>query len=148
MWALGSLKRTKKTSGPLAAYGAVEVFYRLLMEKGTVIFSKEYQRVKNRNSYTVSYHYNEKKYGQILYFFYSSAGCYAVIQNLVPCCLCSEVLNVDNTEAIDCSAMLVPCILTEQLHMAKISSIMNKCLCIEVDDLIYLCELDLDIFMD
>ena len=35
--------------------GSITTFYRLQL-KGTVLYSRQYQRVKKRNSYTISYH--------------------------------------------------------------------------------------------
>ena len=65
-----------------------------------------------------------------------------MIQELIPHCLCSEVLNVESNEAIDCSASLIPCVRTDQSKIVPVVSLLNKCMCIDIS------ELNMDIVMD
>ena len=43
------------TDDQIASLGSITTFYRLEL-KGTILYSRQYQRVKKRNSYTISYH--------------------------------------------------------------------------------------------
>ena len=54
-----------------ASLCSITTFYRLEL-KGTVLYSRQYQRVQKRNSYTISYHDvdGSKKYAFIDYFVY------------------------------------------------------------------------------
>ena len=108
--------------------------YYKAMVKGTVFFSKQYKRVKKRNSYTVSY-VNEDghiAYGQIMYFVHwKETGCCSAIINPLgiskecpsPTMLkCGNLLRVDKLNA----TISVP-----------ISSLTSKCLFINIDRYMY-----------
>ena len=60
VWALGSIKLS---DDPPGLVGPVHIFYRLLVGNN-VFYSKSYNRVKKRNSYTTTYnHGGRKEYG-------------------------------------------------------------------------------------
>ena len=50
-------------------------------------------------------------------------------------------------EAFECSAILVPCIRSDKSYIAKVSSLLNKCMSLEFDNDLCLYELDMDIIL-
>lgn len=68
-WA-AQLKFSLHLASLLESTGNITAFYRLLTSDGQMLYSKNYKRVKTRNSYTVGFVTDSetKKFGEIIYF--------------------------------------------------------------------------------
>ncbi|XP_048246530.1 uncharacterized protein LOC124135241 [Haliotis rufescens] len=75
------LKADDPTVEQFQLHGLVHKFFRCATDKGHRLWSAEYQRCKIRNSYTISFIYNDAtRYGSILYFIDNEDKLFAVVK--------------------------------------------------------------------
>ena len=114
----------------------VQVFYRV-MKGGNMLYSAKYGRVRNRNSYTVSYigKTGERKFGAIQYFFSpNTAAVLVLLKVLVP--RGGSLQHHFNTDdcSVDSLKFLVPVQESEVFDVTDLSKVVEKCLFIRVSN--------------
>ena len=131
LWLLGSMqtKALPQSVADLASdifgpnVSRVSSFLRL-QRNSEVFYSKEYTRVKIRNSYTISYHGGgELCFGQILYFILVEKKAAAVISVL-------KALPIP-PEFTPCK-FIVPVETTSCMEVVDVCDIVSKCIFVEV----------------
>ena len=136
------------TLSPLLHRGQkVQTFYRVEIN-GQVYYSYLYGRTKKRNSYTVSFtsesDMETRKFGQIKKFIClpQSQLPYAVIQILQPNAIASECFNSD--PAVDHLSKFFGVDKTDSLEIVPVTFLLHKCVYIEIEQSIYIVEIDTD----
>ena len=123
----------------------LQTFYRLEY-KGQVYYSNSYTRTLKRNSYTISYWSDE--FGFIKYFsIVPACGVYAAVTILEPYNIASEVLGL-SAPSIDHAARLLPVRESGEVDLVHVSSIVNKCVHVQVEHQQFLAELDTQVLLD
>ena len=109
--------------------GSLTTFYRVDIH-GTVFYSRQYQRVKKRNSYTIAYHHSASttKYAFIEYFVYVQERVIAILTPLKPLHIaCQDHFHL-TTDALDKVLFLVPVEIESSVCVCFVEDIKAKCL--------------------
>ena len=132
----------KLNKHPISTSQEVQKFYRVVVEKN-VFFSKEYTRVKARNSFTVEYiHLGTLRIGIILYFIFISGCTFACITELQRISNISDYfdLSTDCLNALHCSGVIpvVPVVPVEDsIVFVPVRNLYKKAVFIQCDVKLY-----------
>lgn len=97
--------------------------------QGTVFYSRWYERVKKRNSYTVVYsnQSNSRKFAFIEYFLFIDKKVIAVLRKLLPIhTTCKEHCDL-NTSVVDTASFLYPVSIEDRFDACLVEDILGKC---------------------
>ena len=109
--------------------------------RGTVFYSRQYGRVKKRNSYTIMYYDRTnqcKKFAAIEYFLYIKKRIIAVLKPLcpAPCGSCKDHFDLC-TSIVDTLSFLHPVSFEDGCVVCFAEDILSKCLFLDFDHVKY-----------
>ena len=120
------------------APGQLVTMYRIEI-RGTIYYSRQYQRVKERNSYTIIYMDQNKlnKFALIEYFVYIHQRVIAVLKPLLPLhACCKEHFNLSTT-IVDDASFLNPVTIGDSYSFCFAEDIVCKCLFVDFSSIQY-----------
>ena len=125
------LVRHKKQ--PLQNSDSVLKFYRATIRR-TLLFSKQYSRVKTRNSYTVSYRGERNPesilWGQIQYFISTRGIAFAIMKQFTEDISCQRIFRLPNSvSALD--GRIVPVKESGSIGLVLLDKIIQKCVFVD-----------------
>lgn len=129
-------------SGPLTTVYCAEY-------QGNLYFSRQYQRVKKRNSYTVVYSDGEaKQYALIEHFVFVNHRLVAILKplSLIPVAR-KDHFDVSTT-ALDTLSFLIPVVITDVVKCCFVEKFISKCLFIDFGYVKYVLEFPSSIIFD
>lgn len=128
--------------------GPLTTVYRVEFQ-GVVYFSRAYQRVKKRNSYTVLYRSGEQeKLGIIEYYLFLHHRIIAVLKLLSPISVtCKSHFDL-NTTVLDNVSYLTPVVKTNTVECCFVEDFATKCLFIDFNSIQYVCQFPSTITFD
>lgn len=112
--------------------GQLVTMYRIEV-RGTLYYSRQYQRVKKRNSYTIAYldRNKLKKFALIEYFVYIHQRVIAVLKPLLPLHIsCKEHFNLTTT-VLDTVSFMYPVRVADSYSFCFAEDIVSKCLFVD-----------------
>ena len=118
--------------------GQLMALYRVEV-RGVVFYSRCYERVKKRNSYTVVYcnKSNSRKFAFIEYFLYIGKKVIAILRELLPVHgSCKDHFDL-STSVVDTVSFLRPVSVADRFDVCFVEDILNKCLFIDFNDMAY-----------
>lgn len=121
--------------------GSITTFYRLQIG-GTILYSRQYKRVKKRNSYTISYRDANgiKKYAFIDFFVYlhNKIACVLIPLQAMPI-TCKEHFKL-TTGCLDDIGHLIPVQIQNSVCLCFSEEILAKCLFVSFQSVHYVLE--------
>ena len=100
--------------------------------RGTVLYTRQYKRVKKRNSYTIVYDKNNsKQFGSIEYFVFIHEKVVAVLKPILPLNVnCKEHFNLSTT-ILDEISFVHPVYVSHTFTFCFVEEIVSKCLFVD-----------------
>lgn len=127
-----------RTHNLVLAPGQLVTMYRIEI-RGTIYYSRQYQRVKKRNSDTIIYmdQNNLNKFALIEYFVYIHQRVIAVLKPLIPLyACCKEHFNLSTT-IVDDVSFLNPVTIGDSYSFCFAEDIVCKCLFVDFSSIQY-----------
>ena len=120
--------------------GQLTRIYRIEFQ-GVIYYSRTYQRVKKRNSYTVLYQSDaQERFGIIEYFVFLHQKIIAVLKLLSPISVtCKDHFNLSTT-VLDTVSFLTPVVKSNTVECCFVEDFVNKCLFIDLNSIQYVCQ--------
>ena len=100
--------------------------------KGSTLFSKEYRRVKVRNSFTVMYHNGGVKFGVILFFITIQSHMFAIVESLAA--------NSSSPLLAILHQYITPVCISNNFDCIAVECILCKCVYVHVNNSSYCCK--------
>lgn len=129
---------------PVSQRNLVQVFHKVMV-KSDMLYSSDFGHSEKRNSFTVMFTSDTGiQFGQIQFFFQYGSCISAVIRELKPyssTCTCQDHFGI-STHALDDmnKYLLQPVCTSPQVHVVHIDNIIEKCVCVQVHNILYVCQ--------